>query len=917
MFRMSYIYLTRSNFKASLLSAVLIISMFAIFAPATVTSVRNIVSPTAVQKLTTGVAESLKEASSEQVNIIVQTTDNIQVMTEIEKLGGQVSQVYKSVDALAASVPTGKILDLAGNPNVVKVFKDTNRYLKQGSTVPNPKSDYDLGPFREDTVVLGEDVVVNPVDVEAAGTVVPSTFAVAELTHAEDTWLETDYGAGSIVAVIDTGCWVDPWTDPDTGHTYYPWYTFPDLTTNVIGGIDLSYDKDDPDWAGYGAGTNYPHGTGCAGFIANHVELIFSPGHSWGESFFLYYPEGGYIDEGGYIHLFVFGVAPNALIYAVKVFDHTGGGIPSSLVMEGMDHVIQLKLDGIHDINVMSMSLGGGIGAPGEDPEDLLVDVATEAGILVSVAAGNEGPAPITVGSPGTAKTCITTGGAADPIHERAYGNIALWSYGIPGYYYWPHEEIGLYEFTSKGPTSDGRQKPDVISTSSALLFSYLPGWAKWAENVPYTLGLGWGTSFSCPQTSGLAALLVNYGKTYGLNYDPWHLRTALIEGADSLPDFIEIEQGAGYINANNSLAIFKTLPETLPPETYPEITDWDPPVEITPLDNGVATYENVVLEPAKYAYFYFRLGSEVDSIKITITGVTLSNWNPIFGDSYNVYLSTAARDGVGDYLIGDPQWFIGDSEIIVSLDTDFQPGVVRLVLTTDFSSYGMISFGEIKVEVTELAIVETSGNCVTLENRGIFIPEAQVEVYRGRIQTRSGTIEEGEWHYCEFEMPKETQGIAIITLSWERNWDRWATSDLDLYVIGPEGAVDITGATAASPETVIIEASATGTGVYIVAMYGYQVYFEQEESYELEIIYIGNPFKKSGVRDLPLWSSNVFSIDDSAIVCVPPRVYGYLQGVAIAWIHDLDFDYWYISGFTLVKRKHGCGGTGVHGLLL
>lgn len=903
MFSTSYIYLRRTNVKTSLLSAMLIVSMFAVLAPVAVTSVNSMVSSTTVQKMTTGIAECLKETNSEQVNIIIQTIDNTQVATEIEKLGGEVSQVYKSVEALAASVPKDKILDLAENPNVARIFKDTTRYLEQGPTVPDPKSNYELGPFREDTVVLGEDVVVNPVDLEAVGTVVPSTFAVAELTHAEDTWLDTNYGAGSIVAVIDTGCWVDPWTDPDTGHTYYPWYTFPDLTTNVIGGIDLSYDKDDPDWAGYGAGTNHPHGTGCAGFIANHVEVIFSPGHSWGESFLLYYPEGGYIDEDGYIHLFVFGVAPLASIYAVKVFDHTGGGVPSSLVMEGMDHVIQLKLDGIYDVNVMSMSLGGGIGAPGEDPEDLLVDVATEAGILVSVAAGNEGPAPITVGSPGTAKTCITTGGAADPIHERAYGNIALWSYGIPGYYYWPHEEIGLYEFTSKGPISDGRQKPDVISTSSALLFSYLPGWAKWALGVPYTLGLGWGTSFSCPQTSGLAALLVNYGKANELNYDPWHLKTALIEGADPLPDFTEIEQGAGYINAVNSLEIFKTLPETLPPETYPwdHHVDgfWFPPVDITCLDDGVATFEDILLEPAKYAYFYFRLNGEVDSIKITVTGVELSDWNPVFGDSYNVYLTTAARDGIGDYLIGDPQWFIGDSELIVSLNTDFQPGVVRLVLTTDFSSFGEISFDEVKVEVTELWVGSlVKGVC--LYNRGTDIPEAQIEVYSGTIQTYQGAIKEGEADTYTFNIPDET-GLAFVILSWWRDWNKWATSDLDFYVFGPYGSFDWAGATGASPEATIIDASSTGTGEYTIIIEGYQVYFNKAEPYELKIIYLADP-------STPLWSSDVFSIDFFA--CVKPQEYG----VAISWIHDLDFDYWYIGGFTLLKQKSSCRGGSLSG---
>jgi hypothetical protein len=883
------IFLRRMNVQGFLLSAILIASMFAAIAPVVLSSASNVITPSAVQKLTTGIVESIKEAAATTMSIIVQTSDNCEVMAKIEEVGGQVTQVFRSVEALAGSVPASKIFELAEDPNVEKIFQDTPRNLNKGPTNP-VKDAYDLGPFREDTIFVQRDVTINPVDVEAKGTITPNTFAVPELTHAQDTWSETGAGDGSIVAVIDTGCWVDPWTDPDTGDTYYPWYTFPDGTTNVIGGIDLSYDVG-TEWEGYGAPTNFWHGTGCAGFIADHVELIFPPGHSWGESFFLYYPQGGYRDPDGNIHLFVFGVAPLTSIYAVKVFDHTGAGIPSSLVMAGMDHVIQLKLDGICDVNVMSMSLGGGCGAPGEDPEDLLADAATRAGILVSVAAGNEGPAPITVGSPATAKTCITTGGAADPIHERAFGNIALWSYDIPGDYYWPHDEIGLYEFTSKGPISDGRQKPDVISTASALLFSQLPAWCKWYYGEPYTLGLGWGTSFACPQTSGLAALLVNYGKAHGLKYDPLHLKTALIEGADPLPEFTEIEQGAGYINAFDSLEIFKALPATLPRETYPwnhHIGDsWFPPVEMTSLDRGVATFENIVLEPAKYAYFYFRLDNEVDSIKITISGVELSDWNPVFGDSYNVYLTTAAREGVGAYLIGEPQYFIGDSELIVSFDTDFQPGVVRLVLTTDFSSFGEITFGEIKVEVTELMVCGIGKNLI-MYNNGIPVPEAQAEVYSGTIQTYYGTIKEGEMDTYTFNVPDAT-GTAIVTLSWWHDWNKWATSDLDLYVIGPHGSFDTAAATASSPEATIINASSTGTGQYTLIIDGYQVYFGKKECYKLEIIYLAD-------LSNPKWSSRVFSIDCYATVKSP------VYGVAIAWIHDSDFDYWYVGGYFYLR---------------
>ncbi|MFX0184857.1 MAG: hypothetical protein ACFE95_17375, partial [Candidatus Hodarchaeota archaeon] len=73
-------------------------------------------------------------------------------------------------------------------------------------------------------------------------------------------------------------------------------------------------------------------------------------------------------------HIFALGIAPLASIYAVKVFDHTGGGIPSSMVMQGIEAAM------IEGVDVISMSLGGGCGAPGVDPTDLLVDAATEMG---------------------------------------------------------------------------------------------------------------------------------------------------------------------------------------------------------------------------------------------------------------------------------------------------------------------------------------------------------------------------------------------------------------------------------------------------------------------------------------------------------------------------------------------------------
>jgi len=885
-YSMKTTYSTLGNIsKATFLLTILTVSMFATIVPVTVSSVSNTVTASAVEKLANSLTQSIAETSASVIDIIVETAANAPVIEAVEELGGKVASVYKSVEAFSATVPAEALLDVASNPNVRMIYDDAVKYLSSG---PTSLSKEGMEPGPTELELMEEASEVNIVDVADIGTT-PYGYAVAEFTHAKDIWEETDAGSQSIVAIIDTGCWNESYTDPDTGAVYIPWYL-----GNVIGGIDVSYDVGDPDYEGYGNPMNHYHGHGVGAFVAAHVEIVFSPGHSWGTAFLKYYPQGGYIDVDGYIHLFVFGVAPAASIYAVKVFDHTGGGIPTSIVMDGMDHVIQQKVTGEVDIDIMSMSLGGGVGADGEDPEDLLVDAATEAGILVSVAAGNEGPAPLKVGSPGSAKTCITVGGAADPTHERAYAE-AVYGYDWLGPYWWPHEEYGLYRWTSKGPTADGRQKPDVISTSTHLFFGLTPAY------LPYTIGLGSGTSFSCPQVSAEAALLVTYAKLNGKSYTPWHLKKAIIDGAEPMEGFIDIEQGAGYINCANSLAIFEAMPDEIPSETYPwphHIGDWwIPPVDLLCLKRGKATIENLVLEPTKYAYYSFWVTEQVDSIKITLSDVEFApeeEQNPVFYDTYNVYLSTAARGGVDEYLIGypdAPQYFWGDSIQLVASDVDFQPGVVNLVIENDFSSYNAISFGEITIEVTEVVVVGL-GKRVLMFNRGIKVEQAQVEVYPGKIERFYGRVKEGEIDDYVFNIP-DTTGFAYVTLSWYHDWAHWATNDLDLIIINPDGTENWDGATGASPEAAFI----AGPGDYTLLVDGYGVYSDKAEFYCLEIVYFAD--------SVPSWSSSTFSLECFASVESP------VSGLAVVWLYDADFDYWYIGGFTLLKRIHWWRGGG------
>jgi hypothetical protein len=110
------------------------------------------------------------------------------------------------------------------------------------------------------------------------------------------------------------------------------------------------------------------------------------------------------------------------------------------------------------------------------------------------------------------------------------------------------------------------------------------------------------------------------------------------------------------------------------------------------------------------------------------------------------------------------------------------------------------------------------------------------------------------------------------------------------LIIINPDSTLNFDGATLKSPEVAVI----AGPGDYTLLVDGYQVYFGKREYYQLDIVYFAN--------STPLWSSPVFNLNCFTTVRSP------VMGLAVVWLHDLDFDTWYIGGFTqLAKRKCTC----------
>src|SRR5256712_7851288 len=198
------------------------------------------------------------------------------------------------------------------------------------------------------------------------------------------------------------------------------------------------------------------------------------------------------------------------------------------------------------------MSLGGATLFDGRDLEDMTVDFATSQGILPVSAAGNDGPASNTVSSPGSAQTGIAVAAAADPVQVRIRRDQQL---GVGnGNQAFVSNDAQVIFFSSRGPTSDGRAKPDLIAAGTFLLSAF-------AQGSSTSLAFGSGTSFSTPAVSGAAALLSSFAGANGLGATPFDVKQALLQSADptKVPGYPRTATGKGFLNVEGALSNLQT----------------------------------------------------------------------------------------------------------------------------------------------------------------------------------------------------------------------------------------------------------------------------------------------------------------------------------------------------------------------
>jgi subtilisin family serine protease len=209
------------------------------------------------------------------------------------------------------------------------------------------------------------------------------------------------------------------------------------------------------------------------------------------------------------------GVAPGCLLVSLKVMDGMGNCRVSD-VMRALAYVREQlnsapKLLRVHGVNIsIGYDFDAQMFACGQSPLCVEVDRLVRSGVVVVVAAGNTGYGEV------AARARVAQVGLSNTINDPGNSELAI-TVGAT-HRDSPHT-YGVSFFSSKGPTGDGRLKPDVVApgeriTSCAsagkcreLSIDAPPGAATYVDDS--------GTSLAAPHVSGAIAAFLSVRREF------------------------------------------------------------------------------------------------------------------------------------------------------------------------------------------------------------------------------------------------------------------------------------------------------------------------------------------------------------------------------------------------------------------
>jgi serine protease AprX len=245
------------------------------------------------------------------------------------------------------------------------------------------------------------------------------------------------------------------------------------------------------------------------------------------------------------------GLAPDAELVLVQV-RNDAGRIGNAAIARALDW-LRWEAAGL-GVRVVNLSLGGDAVTPLRDnPVDRAVRALVDKGIVVVVAAGNDGERRLV--PPGTAPQAITVGGLDD---RNTLG----------------HEERQLWH-SNYGESDGGAPKPEVVAPSLYVVAPILPDsevaaeakalFARRAANDPGAearlaeLKLVTphyqhveGTSFAAPTVAGVVACMLEANPAL----TPRRVRELLVSSAHRVAGAPDERQGAGAVDAGRAITL-------------------------------------------------------------------------------------------------------------------------------------------------------------------------------------------------------------------------------------------------------------------------------------------------------------------------------------------------------------------------
>lgn len=264
------------------------------------------------------------------------------------------------------------------------------------------------------------------------------------------------------------------------------------------------------------------------------------------------------------------GTAPRARLVVQSLIDSTGGlgGIPADLT-DLFDPPYRNDGARVHTNSWGAVTPGLPYDQSAREIDDF---VWNNPDMVICFAAGNSGTDgdgdgvvdPAQVGSESAAKNCITVGASESVRLESqatfpTYGSLRPTDFPKPPIHDDPmadHAE-GMAAFSNRGPTQEGRFKPDIVAPGTSILSTH----SRNAPAAKATFGkssdpdyfFDTGTSMAAPLVAGCAAVLRETLVKNGMATPPAALiKALLINGAVDLPgQYSPSEAGPGFNNSS------------------------------------------------------------------------------------------------------------------------------------------------------------------------------------------------------------------------------------------------------------------------------------------------------------------------------------------------------------------------------